>query len=184
MKKKKERTPEQEKRRFFVAVGILGFMIVSVLIHNTKDNIQNGRKEKILGVLNEQLDKAIEEKVGPGTEIISCLDYERINEGDRLRKEMADLAEVRDLLTDKNVYGNYVSQIDSIKRILDSDAAKKEYFIRRILLRRPDGKELIGFQKTPVTLEASELVYMIERMPNDTIRKYLNDNFINELKTE
>ena len=170
--KKKERTPEQKRLRFRIALGVVAVMAVVCLIPHRKGN-KPLTPETIVETMDNQLKDLCERTYGPG-----CV-YEAAERPESVDEPTPDYAKFRSLKKEydilESMYGEserndngrrlaLQEQMDSLRVLLtDGRETTTKCFVRRVNVKLPDGREYTGFQKTAQKLGSSELVRMVER---------------------
>lgn len=172
MRKKKERTPKQIKRRFAFALILIGAMLLTVLILPSRKEDRDD-EERIAAIMETQLDTLIGNMYGPGWQKQGAQKIDKIKELAPEYGEYKQLVELADNLRGSGFEGPLREKADSLKDLLNENPEEKTFYVRRIFFSTPDGKNMTGFQKTSEDLKRSELVQLAERIPQGQLQSDL-----------
>lgn len=158
MGKKKERTPEQKKKRLRFAGILLAAMLVTVLIAPKKE----GKKDLDSGIVAEAmdgrlpalLDSLFGESACTGTEMKESPILITVEAP--ARKAWEEAKEMQMRMTDEKVAENFRHYVDSLEEVASS-ATAREYYVRAIVVRLRDNTLLRGFQKMTPDLKESDI---------------------------
>ena len=169
--KKKERTPEQVRLRFRIALGLIAVMAVVCLIPHGKGD-KAPSQETIVETMDKQLKDLCERTYGAG-----CT-YEAVERPESVEEPTAEYTTFQSLKKEydilESMYGEserdngrrlaLQESMDSLRAVLsDGRELTTKCFVRRVNVTLADGKQYTGFQKTEPKLGNSQLVRMIER---------------------
>ena len=158
-KKKKQRTPEQIKNRFYFAIGLIAFMIAVVFFSPNREKKTDGPQvDEVLVAMDNSIDTLVASRFGDGAEITFKGKYQLVDAAE-LKKEELELAEESlELLTsltsmtDTMRIHNARERVRTIKEEADS------------LTKTKEGRVFTAFQKIHTGMTWPELVNVIENV--------------------
>lgn len=170
-KKKKQRTPEQIKNRFYFAIGLIAFMIAVVFFSpNREKGTDEPQVDEVLVAMDNSIDTLVASRFGDGAEITFKGKYQLVDAAE-LKKEELELAEESlELLTsltsmtDTMRIHNARERVRTIKEEADSLTADDNFYTRRVVVKTKEGKVFTAFQKIHTGMTWPQLVNVIENV--------------------
>lgn len=167
-KKKKIRTQEQIRRRFYTATGLVAVMLAVCLLPRGGRN--GNTAETVASVMDAQLDSLLRSAYGEGFSLKGApAAASLIEEEPEERRLLSDLRFEYDLAVENmdERFRSSVERVASLREQIDELAGKMpdiplavKYYVRRINVTLPDGTTATGFQKTAEDLSGSVLARM------------------------
>ena len=170
IKPKKKRTPEQTRRRFWISAGLVLIMIAVCLIPSKKGKSSAPSMETVLKEMNSPLEALCEEAYGKDANVEVKEYPQRValpGETARLRDETVQEIDVLESLMENGQTVSAArlqalrSQRDSLAAALENEPESEPFYVRRITVTLPGGKQVTGFQKTDSRLTGSVLERMM-----------------------
>lgn len=164
-KKKKERTPEQIKRRFYFAIGLVSFMVIFCMIAKMRSSGEG--EDMVLKAMDAQVETAVQEAL-PGAVIeeksASYASTKPISEEEIELAAQKEFNEVQLALSYDPSAAVYIkdlpsvlqTRIDALEKKIDSlRKATPDVYCRRLVLSVGDTVRYNATQYTDADLRAS-----------------------------
>ena len=166
----KERTPQEQITRFFVAVSVLAIMFLVVVISNRNSN---KRKELISAdtverTLDAMLDTMFNATFGDTCTVLSKGPYQMMVDETNYDFDLEMLRDFKQVVSDLQMKQRIQQRIDSLT-VLNRQGHTEAYYIRKIIGGTRNGGQFRCFQKADTLLQHSYLTNSIRMTQKDTL---------------
>lgn len=185
--KKKQRTPEQIKNRFYFAVGAIAFMLGVVLFAPKPETT-----EPVVDTVKEAMDNSIDTLVashyGEDAEIVFMGKYEKVDalslKTDELERAEENLELIESLSSTKDTMRIHTARekVKQLREERDSLTTEDGFYTRRLRIKTGNGKLFTGYQKINTGLTLSQLINMIEIIVDQDKQKKEIEQTIKEIE--
>lgn len=172
-KKKKERTPQQIRQRFYFAVALLGFMFLYVLADGIRMKHRNGPGSGAdsLAVFDRQLDSVVRKEFGEGAAVIGKGYPENVSDRDQYRRDLEQARQLADLSAQwgGDAYDEYSGRLDQLQKREARQSNNEKTLQRTVTIRLDDGSLVYAIQSADRKLRRSVLKSRIHSAPELTV---------------
>lgn len=149
-RKKKQRTPQQIRRRFRFASGLILVMVAVVILGGIrrKHSGEAPAVDPILASMNAMLDSALRARYGEGTVVTRVEEIDKVTLKDAEEERYDELKTLVSLERNPDILGKYQRELDSLVRVLNGRGEKAYQWARRFYYITKDGTPMTAIQVT------------------------------------
>ena len=167
MHKKKQRTPEQIKNRFYFAIGLIAVMAAVVFL-TPKHEVDTTESDSITAAMDRTIDSLAVDMYGPGAEVIMVKPFEKMESMNQTAEELERAREKLELMASMSS-GKDTANLAAARKAVEELKAKRDtvgtdddFYARRVRIKTKEGRVFTGFQRINTGLRLSDLTFMSE----------------------